>query len=38
MSAPVWIDGIGALSDVCDDPGQEVAVGSGLVFADEKGA
>lgn len=39
MSAPVWIDGIGALTGVSDDLGQEVILlGSDLGVADEKGA
>lgn len=39
MAAPVWIDGIGALTGVSDDLGEEVILrGSDLGVADEKGA
>ena len=39
MDAPVWIDGIGALTGVSDDLGQEVILqGSDLGITDEKGA
>lgn len=39
MSASVWIDGIGALTGVSDDLGQEVILhGSDLGVTDENGA
>jgi hypothetical protein len=39
MDAPVWIDGIGALTGVSDDLGQEVILrGSDLGTTDEDGA
>ncbi len=39
MDAPVWIDGIGALTGVSDDLGQEVILrGSDLEVADDSGA
>jgi hypothetical protein len=38
MSAPVWIDGIGALTGVSDDMGEEVILrGSDLGIPDEEG-
>lgn len=39
MEAPVWIDGIGALTGVSDDLGQEVILrGSDFGITDEDGA
>lgn len=39
MDAPVWIDGIGALTGVSDDLGQEVILrGSDLGVTDDCGA